>query len=55
MQYHELAGEAFYLMAIIFNSLGNLKERDNSAASFQKHVHAQNSAQNLEPEALLYL
>lgn len=55
LEYHELAGEAFYLMAIIFNSLGNLQERDNSAASFQKHVHAQNSAQNLEPEAFFYL
>lgn len=55
LEYHELAGETFYLRAIIFNSLGNFEERDISAASFQKHVHAQNCAQNLEPEALFYL
>ncbi|XP_057813330.2 anaphase-promoting complex subunit 5 isoform X2 [Cryptomeria japonica] len=49
LECHELAGEAFYLIAVIFNSLGNLKERDISAALFQKHVELQNSARKQDP------
>eukprot|EP01018_Ginkgo_biloba_P014668 Gb_06472 [translate_table: standard] len=49
LAYHELAGEAFYLIAMVFNALGNDDERESSAASFQKHVYAHNNAQKLEP------
>lgn len=43
LEYHELAGEAYYLTAIVFNSLGNLEERDIAAGLFQSHVQAQTS------------
>lgn len=46
LQYHEMAAEAFYLMAIIFNSLGRLDERENAAASFKKHVIALENPQD---------
>lgn len=41
-----MAAEAFYLMAIIFNSLGRLDERENAAASFKKHVIALENPQD---------
>ncbi|CAL9168755.1 unnamed protein product [Musa hybrid cultivar] len=46
LEYHEMAAEAFYLMAIIFNSLGRLDERENAAASFKKHVIALENPQD---------
>uniref|UniRef100_A0A2P2LIN1 Uncharacterized protein n=1 Tax=Rhizophora mucronata TaxID=61149 RepID=A0A2P2LIN1_RHIMU len=39
-QYHELAAEAFYLMAMTFNKLGQLDKREEAAASFRKHIVA---------------
>lgn len=39
-QYHELAAEAFYLMAIVFDKLEQLEEREEAAASFKKHILA---------------
>ncbi|KAF8401913.1 hypothetical protein HHK36_012864 [Tetracentron sinense] len=39
-QYHELAAEAFYLMAIVFDRLGQLEEREVAAATFKKYVIA---------------
>lgn len=38
MQYHELAAEAFYLMAFVFDKLGHLEEREEAAAQFKKHI-----------------
>lgn len=35
-----MASEAFYLMAMIHNTLGQLEEREEAAASFKKHVIA---------------
>ncbi|XP_044501315.1 anaphase-promoting complex subunit 5 [Mangifera indica] len=40
LEYHELAAEAFYLMAIVFNQLGQAAEREEAAASFKKHILA---------------
>ncbi|KAG6658106.1 anaphase-promoting complex subunit 5 isoform X3 [Carya illinoinensis] len=40
LEYHELAAEAFYLMAIVFHKLGQFEEREEAAASFQKHMMA---------------
>ncbi|XP_077253394.1 anaphase-promoting complex subunit isoform X2 [Tasmannia lanceolata] len=48
LEYHEMAAEAFYLMAIIFNTLGNLEEREEAAASFKKHITALENPQDLE-------
>ncbi|KAF9589799.1 hypothetical protein IFM89_028734 [Coptis chinensis] len=48
LEYHELASEAFYLMAQVFNNLGQLEEREKAAASFQKHVLALQDAKNEE-------
>lgn len=39
-QYHELAAEAFYLKAIVFDKLGRLEEREEAATSFKKHIMA---------------
>ncbi|KAK9151069.1 hypothetical protein Syun_009378 [Stephania yunnanensis] len=38
LEFHELAAEAFYLKAMVFNKLGRLEERDEVAASFKKHI-----------------
>ncbi|XP_010274116.1 PREDICTED: anaphase-promoting complex subunit 5 isoform X2 [Nelumbo nucifera] len=40
LEYHELAAEAFYLMALIFDRLGQLEERESAASSFKDHVIA---------------
>ncbi|KAK9132847.1 hypothetical protein Scep_012375 [Stephania cephalantha] len=38
LEFHELAAEAFYLKAMVFNKLGRLEERDEVATSFKKHI-----------------
>lgn len=40
MQYHELAAEAFYLKAMVFDKLGRLVDREEAATSFKKHIMA---------------
>ncbi|XP_022142793.1 anaphase-promoting complex subunit 5 [Momordica charantia] len=40
LEYHEMAAEAFYLMAMVFDKLGRLEEREEAAASFKKHIMA---------------
>lgn len=47
-QYHELAAEAFYLIAIVLDKLGNLDEREEAAASFQKHILALENPEDKE-------
>ncbi|KAI4308123.1 hypothetical protein L6164_031229 [Bauhinia variegata] len=42
LEYHELAAEAFYLMAMVYDKLGQLEEREEAAASFKKHILALN-------------
>lgn len=39
-QYHELAAEAFYLKAIVFDKLGRLEDREEASSSFKKHIKA---------------
>ncbi|KAK6782537.1 hypothetical protein RDI58_020333 [Solanum bulbocastanum] len=38
LQYHKLAAEAFYLMAIVYDKLGQLDHREAAAKSFRKHI-----------------
>lgn len=45
-QYHELAAEAFYLMAIVFDKLGRLEDREDAAASFKAHILALQNPQD---------
>lgn len=33
-----MAAEAFYLLAIVYNKLGQAEEREEAAASFKKHI-----------------
>ncbi|KAL3646159.1 anaphase promoting complex subunit 5 [Castilleja foliolosa] len=40
LEYHELASEAFYLMAIVYDKLGQLDDREEAASSFRKHITA---------------
>ncbi|KAH9706045.1 Anaphase-promoting complex subunit 5 [Citrus sinensis] len=40
LEYHELAAEAFYLIAIVSDKLGRLAEREEAAALFKEHVLA---------------
>ena len=47
-QYHELAAEAFYLMAIVFDKLGRLEDREEAAASFKNHILALENPQDEE-------
>uniref|UniRef100_A0A5B6Z0J0 Anaphase-promoting complex subunit 5 n=1 Tax=Davidia involucrata TaxID=16924 RepID=A0A5B6Z0J0_DAVIN len=46
LEYHELASQAFYLMTIIFDKLGQLEEREEAAASFKKHMIALENPQD---------
>ncbi|XP_062153277.1 anaphase-promoting complex subunit 5 isoform X1 [Alnus glutinosa] len=48
LEYHELAAEAFYLMAIVYHKLGQLEEREEAAASFKKHIMALENPQDEE-------
>ncbi|XP_073107621.1 anaphase-promoting complex subunit 5 [Elaeis guineensis] len=48
LEYHELAAEAFYLMAIVYDNIGKLVEREAAAASFRKHVIALEKPQDEE-------
>ncbi|KAH6788654.1 anaphase-promoting complex subunit [Perilla frutescens var. frutescens] len=38
LEYHELASEAFYLMAIVYDKLGRFDDREEAATSFRKHI-----------------
>ncbi|KAK8953711.1 Anaphase-promoting complex subunit 5 [Platanthera guangdongensis] len=40
LEYHEMAAEAFYLIALIYNQLGQVEEREKAAFSFKKHITA---------------
>ncbi|GAB2285057.1 hypothetical protein Dimus_019513 [Dionaea muscipula] len=40
LQYHELAMEAFYLMAIVYDKLGDVQEREKAASFFKEHALA---------------
>ncbi|OAY64956.1 Anaphase-promoting complex subunit 5, partial [Ananas comosus] len=40
LEYHEMAAEAFYLMAMVYSKIGMLGKREEAAASFKKHVAA---------------
>ncbi|KAK4365010.1 hypothetical protein RND71_016368 [Anisodus tanguticus] len=40
LEYHKLAAEAFYLMAIVYDKLGQLDHREAAASSFRKHITA---------------
>ncbi|KAK7372815.1 hypothetical protein VNO80_06203 [Phaseolus coccineus] len=40
LEFHELAAEAFYLKAMVYDKLGKLEEREEAAASFRKHILA---------------
>ncbi|GAB4842872.1 hypothetical protein Ancab_012851 [Ancistrocladus abbreviatus] len=50
LEFHELAAEAFYLMAIVHNKLGNMQEREQAAASFQEHILALRNIPDLGDE-----
>lgn len=47
MQYHELASEAFYLLAIVYDKLGQLEEREEAASSFKNHITAFENPQDM--------
>lgn len=38
LEHHELMAEAFYLMAIVFDKLGQPEQREEAASSFKNHV-----------------
>ncbi|KAE8726825.1 Anaphase-promoting complex subunit 5 [Hibiscus syriacus] len=40
LEYHELMAEAFYLMAIVHDKLGQLEQREEAASLFKNHVMA---------------
>ncbi|XP_050227164.1 anaphase-promoting complex subunit 5 [Mercurialis annua] len=54
LEYHELAAEAFYLMALTYDKLGKSEEREEAAASFKKHITALENPQD-EDDPLLNL
>ncbi|CAI9090028.1 OLC1v1024711C1 [Oldenlandia corymbosa var. corymbosa] len=40
LEYHEVAAEAYYLLAIVYNKLGLFEERKEASASFKEHIVA---------------
>ncbi|CAL1367343.1 unnamed protein product [Linum trigynum] len=40
LEYHEMAAEAFYLMALVYDKLGQPDEREEASDSFKKHILA---------------
>ncbi|XP_058743011.1 anaphase-promoting complex subunit 5 [Vicia villosa] len=46
LEFHELAAEAFYLMAMVYDKVEKLVEREEAATSFQKHILALNNPQD---------
>ncbi|KAL4364485.1 hypothetical protein AHAS_Ahas07G0010800 [Arachis hypogaea] len=54
LEFHELAAEAFYLMAMVYDKLGQLEKREEAAASFQKHILALQNNKNEDDPLLRY-
>lgn len=52
LEYHELAAEAYYLMAMVYDKLCNLQEREIAAASFKDHIAALRNPQDTENDLL---
>uniref|UniRef100_A0A803M268 Anaphase-promoting complex subunit 5 n=1 Tax=Chenopodium quinoa TaxID=63459 RepID=A0A803M268_CHEQI len=50
LEYHELAAEAYYLMAMVYDKLGSLQEREMAAASFKDHSAALKNPQDSEDD-----
>ncbi|XP_006650311.2 anaphase-promoting complex subunit 5 isoform X1 [Oryza brachyantha] len=48
LEYHEMAAEAYYLKAMVYNNLGKLDEREEAAASFKEHTLALENPYNEE-------
>ncbi|KAG8092857.1 hypothetical protein GUJ93_ZPchr0012g21772 [Zizania palustris] len=53
LEYHEMAAEAYYLKALVYNNLGKLDEREEAAASFREHTIALENPYN-EADSLSY-
>ncbi|CAN4127928.1 unnamed protein product [Withania somnifera] len=49
LEYHKLAAEAFYLMAIVYDKLGQLNHREEAASLFRKHITALERSDNEDP------
>ncbi|XP_010522058.1 PREDICTED: anaphase-promoting complex subunit 5 [Tarenaya hassleriana] len=47
LEYHELAAEAYYLMAMVYDQLGQAGDREEAAALFKQHVM---SLENPQPK-----
>ncbi|KAL1202090.1 Anaphase-promoting complex subunit 5 [Cardamine amara subsp. amara] len=48
LEYHELAAEASYLMAMVNDKLGRFEEREEAAALFKRHIIALENPQDVE-------
>ncbi|XP_073139868.1 anaphase-promoting complex subunit 5 isoform X2 [Henckelia pumila] len=48
LEYHELASEAFHLMAIVYDKLGLFDDREEAASSFKKHTLACENPQEID-------
>nr|KAJ0185807.1 hypothetical protein LSAT_V11C900467260 [Lactuca sativa] len=40
LEYHELAAEAYYLMAVVLDKCGEVEEREEAATHFKEHIMA---------------
>jgi hypothetical protein len=52
VQDYALAGEAYYLQALVFNKLGRIEERDDAATAFQRNMVTLNQNQASEMAVL---
>ncbi|KAD4586371.1 hypothetical protein E3N88_23972 [Mikania micrantha] len=48
LEYHEMAAEAYYLMAIVLDKSGQMEEREEAATLFKKHITALENPIKLE-------
>ncbi|EOA36043.1 hypothetical protein CARUB_v10008254mg [Capsella rubella] len=48
LEFHELAAEASYLMAMVYDKLGRVEEREDAAALFKKHIIALENPHDVE-------
>ncbi|XP_078178031.1 anaphase-promoting complex subunit isoform X2 [Carex rostrata] len=53
LEYNEMAAEAFYLIAMVYNNLGMADEREQAAASFRDYVFALEKHNEAEDEELM--
>ncbi|KAJ3674479.1 hypothetical protein LUZ60_005095 [Juncus effusus] len=54
LEYHEMAAEAYYLIAMVYNSLGQVEEREETSAYFRTHIYSLQNPNEEEHDLYLF-